>query len=174
MTTEETMQWYLNHKAKELRKISDQILKGKFNGAWKRLNLAQKDEDDFYSIANMVLWDVSQKWDGKRDFRGLLWSSLCNRFASEFRKRDQQKREGDKELMSLDFAMSDEGGILEDVVDSGFSIEREIQKNGIDRQFSSKGVIKYIDGLSAKQKELLTLRMYGYSHAEIKKKDESD
>lgn len=170
MTAEETMQWYLNHGANELRKISDQILKGKFSGAWKRLNLAQKDEDDFYSIANMVLWDVSQKWDGKRDFQGLLWRSLYHRFASEFRKRGQQKREGDRELMSLDFVMSDEGGTLEDVVDSGFSIEREIQKNGIDRQFSSKGVIKYIDGLSAKQKELLTLRMYGYSQAEIKKK----
>lgn len=115
MNAEEIMDWYLAHNAKELRKISDQLLKSKMSGAWARLGLSQKDEDDFYSIANMVLWDVSKKWDGKRDFRGLLWSALSNKFASEFRFRNQQKREKDRELLSFDAILTEDGGNLEEV-----------------------------------------------------------
>ena len=148
MNAEEIMDWYLAHNAKELRKISDQLLKSKMSGAWARLGLSQKDEDDFYSIANMVLWDVSKKWDGKRDFRGLLWSALSNKFASEFRFRNQQKREKDRELLSFDAMLTEDGGNLEEIVDSGFSVEDEIQKNSLEQSFTSKGVIQYIEGLS--------------------------
>lgn len=168
MNAEEIMDWYLAHNAKELRKISDQLLKSKMSGAWARLGLSQKDEDDFYSIANMVLWDVSKKWDGKRDFRGLLWSALSNKFASEFRFRNQQKREKDRELLSFDAMLTEDGGNLEEIVDSGFSVEDEIQKNSLEQSFTSKGVIQYIEGLSSKQRQLLNLQMEGYSAADIK------
>lgn len=168
MNAEEIMDWYLAHNAKELRKISDQILKSKMSGAWARLGLSQKDEDDFYSIANMVLWDVSQKWDGKRDFRGLLWSALSNKFASEFRFRNQQKREKDRELLSFDALLTEDGGNLEEIVDSGFSIERELQNSTDDPSKMGKEIQSYWNGLSKRQKRLLMLQIDGFSAAEIK------
>lgn len=168
MNAEEIMDWYLAHNAKELRKISDQILKSKMSGAWARLGLSQKDEDDFYSIANMVLWDVSKKWDGKRDFRGLLWSALSNKFASEFRFRNQQKREKDRELLSFDAMLTEDGGNLEEIVDSGFSIERELQNSTDDPSKMGKEIQSYWKGLSKRQKRLLMLQVDGFSASEIK------
>lgn len=168
-TAEDCMNWYLANDAKELKKISKQILRrDDFRSSWNWLNLSQKDEDDFYSIANEVLWDITKRWDGERAFRGLLDKSLQNKFDSEFRKRGAQKREKDRDAVSLESMLTEDGGELEDILDSGFSIENEIQKNGLDKGFSSKGVIQYIKSLSSKQKQLLTLQMEGYSAADIK------
>ena len=107
MTAEEAREWYWSDDAKEnrkmvdfyssdngkeLRKISDQILRGELSSSWREQNLSKKDEHEFYSIANDVLWDVTKRWDKVNEFRGLLYEALKNRFYSEFRRKRTQKR----------------------------------------------------------------------------------
>lgn len=168
-TTEDYMNWYLTNEASELKKLSKQILRRKkFRETWIWLGLAQKDEDDFYSTASLVLWDITKKWDGKRDFKGLLDKSLQNKFNSMFRRRGAKKREKDRENVSLNFKLSEDGGELEDILDSGFIIENEIPKHSLDQEFTDKGVIRYIEGLSNKQRQLLFFKMEGYSAVDIK------
>lgn len=185
MTAEEAREWYWSDDAKEnrkmvdfyssdngkeLRKISDQILRGELSSSWREQNLSKKDEHEFYSIANDVLWDVTKRWNKVNEFRGLLYEALKNRFYSEFRRKRTQKRGKDKEMLSLEAKVTEDGSELGELIDSNMSIEEELQKSGLNNVFASKGVIQYIDGLSSKQKQLLYLQIDGFSTAEIKEK----
>lgn len=187
MTAEELREWYWSDDAKEvrkvvdfysinngkeLRKVSDQILEGKLKPLWMGLNLSEKDRHDFYSIANEILWDVSRKWDKVREFRPLLYKSLEKRFESEIRRRNTQKRNKDKEALSLEAQVMEDGSELRELIASNMSIEEELQKSGVNNVFTSEGITKYIDGLSGKQKQLLYLQMDGFTTAEIKEKME--
>ena len=51
-------EFYFKDQGKEIRKISDQILNVSLQGKWKSLNLAQKDQDDFYSLAGILFLQI--------------------------------------------------------------------------------------------------------------------
>lgn len=146
---------------KLLKRISQSIFM-KFNEP-----LSYSDYDDFYSIANMTLWQAynSYKPDMGIKFEGFLRTCLKNKFKTELTHRHRHKRIVNQFAVSLDSESEDDCS-LSDIIPSDFdTFEEAVNKQGKD-QFQDK-VQKYISMLSKLQIKILNLLMEGYKPNEI-------
>lgn len=92
------IQPYLNNNMTLLKKITKNIL----NSIGIKIN--KVDYDDFYSIANMTLWQAIVEYDNSRicTFNTFLNDCLKNKFKTEIRDRGCYKRRANYNSVSLD------------------------------------------------------------------------
>lgn len=151
---------YYADNAKKLHKVVDRILQ-QFGG------LADKDLDDFYSLANEVFVDVMRRYDGSQSFDGFLYSCLVNKIKTEMTRKNREKRKADRMSISIDTPIGDdEDFTIGDMIAADFTIEKEIfDKN---EEGYSKRMLLYLNRLSNLQKEILRLSTAGYLPGEIR------
>lgn len=151
---------YYADNAGRLRRMVDRILAG-FGG------LADKDKDDFYSLANEVFADVIRRYDRSQPFDAFLYACLCNHMKTEITRRNREKRKADRMSVSLDApAKGEEHLTVADVIADEYMIEREVIEER--EEGYSRRVRCYLSRLSKLQREILRLDMDGYHPKEIK------
>lgn len=160
---EQILQSYYANNGRKLHAVVDKILK-KFGG------ISQKDYDDFYSIANNILADISVKGDydeTKGDFGGYFYTKLYRDIQDEVTARNRQKRRADKEAISIysPLGEDDEDGTLVDIIGSDYSIEKELDKSGV---MKDEKVEIYLNSLSKTTRKVIEMKMSDYSVDEIK------
>lgn len=157
------LQPYCENNMQLLKKISRSIFM-RFNES-----LAGVDYDDFFSIANMTLWQAYNAYDPDTgiSFDGFLRSCLQKKFKSELTHRHRQKRVLNHLAVSLD-AVGDgeeECSLLE-FIPSDFDTFEEVTKRNDDQMYQDK-VQQYISRLSDRQVNILNLLVDGYKPTEI-------
>lgn len=170
-----TEQYYANN-AEKLHKVVDGILKG-FGG------LAQKDKDDFYSLANEVFWIAANDFNGRGNFNGFLYSRLVLKIRSAMTERNRQKRsdiqivikkDGTKEKIfhqTLSFnapVKSNDGknrGTLGEITPSSFNLEESVADE-IGLSFSPD-VAEYLNKLPKKTRKIALMIGDGYKPCDI-------
>lgn len=157
------LQPYCDNDMRLLKKISRSIFM-RFNEP-----LAKSDHDDFFSVANMTLWQAYNAYDPDTgiSFDGFLRSCLQKKFKTELTHRHRQKRVLNQLAVSLDTAGEgeDECSLLE-FVPSDFDTFEEVFKRNESQAVSDK-VQSYISRLSDRQVNILNLLMDGYRANEI-------
>ena len=154
---------YCENDMKRLTRISRSIFM-KFNES-----LSNADYDDFYSVANLVLWQAYNSYDPKMGvkFEGFLHSCLSKKFKTELEYRHRQKRVLNQFAVSLDAASeNDEEYCLMNCVASDFDTFEEVVRRQEKDQFQDK-VQKYISRLSKQQIRILNMLLDGYKPNEI-------
>lgn len=159
MNTEKNVEEYYANNAAKVRKMVDDIIK--------RYRFNITDKDDFYSIANEVFVKILDTYDGKRDFKGYLYSCLENRIKQEQTRRNALKNGGDKLISSLDDTESNEDINPYEVIEGAISAEDEFLENC--GEWSSPVIAEYFSKLSPMQMEIAKLKSEGYSFEEITK-----
>ncbi len=155
------LQPYCENDMRLLKKISKSIF-SKFNEP-----LAKADYDDFYSIANLTLWQVYNSYDPDISFEGFLYSCLRKKFKTELTRRHRQKRILNQFAVSLDgINDNEEECSLLDFLSSDFDTFEEATKRQGNEQYQDK-VQRYISRLSNEQVNILNLLMDGYKVKEI-------
>lgn len=156
---EQILYRYYADNAQKLHRIVDRILL-KFGG------LADKDRDDFYSLANEVFVDVMGRYDDSQPFDGFLYSCLLNRIKTEMTKRNREKRKVDRLSVSLDTPVDEEEELtIGDMIADDLTIEKELfdeREEGYSRR-----MLLYLSKLSNLQKEVLRLSIAGFLPGEI-------
>lgn len=122
--------FYCENENKELKKIVNPILMRRF--AW----IPQKDYDDFYSIASMVVWDCEQKFDGKKvktkKFKSFVSTCIHNKIKTHITYMNRDKRMAKDEEgnplhnSSLDAPIDDDGLTIGDYLYSAYDLEKEV------------------------------------------------
>ena len=166
MTTEalSVLQPYCENDMQLLKRISRSIFM-RFNEP-----LAKADYDDFYSIANMTLWQAYNSYDPNMgiSFEGFLKSCLQKKFKTELTHRHRQKRILNQFAVSLDAINdSEEECSLLDFIPSDFDTFEEVTKRQECQQYQDK-VQQYISRLSNMQVSILNLLIDGYKPNEIR------
>lgn len=165
--------FYCSDNNRELKKIVTPILSYKFG--W----LAQKDYDDFYSIASMVVWDCEQKFDGKKvktkKFKSFLSACIHNKIKQQLTYMHRDKRvlkdnEGNPIYdTSIDIQIGeDESTTLGEMLCSDFDIEIALSKT-TECGYSKKIEI-FLNNLSETPRKIAKMIMGGDSGKEIKEK----
>lgn len=148
-----------------------QLLKRISRSIFMRFNepLARADHDDFFSIANMTLWQAYNAYDPDAgiSFDGFLRSCLQKKFKSELTHRHRQKRVLNQLAVSLDAAGDgeDECNLL-NLIPADFDTFEEVIKRNETQAVSDK-VQQYISRLSDRQVNILNLLVDGYKPTEI-------
>lgn len=140
--------------AKKLHAIVDKILL-KFGGIY------QKDYDDFYSIANEVCAEIAyyKRFDeSKGDFGGYVYKAIYCAIQDEISKRNCQKRQADKDAVSIYAPIGDDDGTLMDVISSDYSIENELIESGV---VKDEKVEEYLNSLSNLTRKVVEMKMNG-------------
>lgn len=148
---------YYKNNAKKLHNMVDRILfKLRFD----------VDNEGFYSLANEIFVDALNRYDGKQDFDGFLYSCLVNKFKTEMTRRNRYKRQADRMSVSIDAPIGDKenstiGDLLadKDTIEKIFFEERE-------ETYSDK-MKNYLGRLSILQREVLRLISIGFEPNEI-------
>lgn len=157
------LQPYCENDMQLLKRISKSIF-SKFNEP-----LTQADYDDFYSIANLTLWQAYNSYDPDMgiSFEGFLCSCLQKKFKTELTRRHRRKRILNQLAVSLD-GINDNGEdwSLLDFLSSDFDTFEEAAKRQENGQYRDK-VQQYISRLSNEQVNILNLLMDGYKVNEI-------
>ena len=153
---------YYANNAKKLHEMADKILR-KFGG------LSDKDYQDFYSIANEVFVDVMRRYDKKQSFDGFLYSCLSNKFKSEMTRLNRQKRQGDRNAVSMDTPIGEDDSLtIGDTIQSDFSMEAATEE--IIGDCYDEKVEKYFSSLNVIQRKIIEMKMADIPVSEIKKK----
>lgn len=132
--------------------------------------LTEADYDDFYSIANMTLWQASNSYSADMgiSFDIFLRTCLKKKFKTEIRDRHREKRVINQFATSLDSVNEDEEECsLLDYMESDFDTFEEAVKQQNNEQFQSK-VQEYFSKLSNQQINILNLLIDGYKPNEIR------
>lgn len=166
------VEFYCKNENRELKKMVDPILRRKFS--W----ISQKDYDDFYSIASMVVWDCEKKFDLKKvktkKFKSFVSSCVHNKIKTHVTHMNRKKR----------VVRDKDGNILHDIpIDTPINSESDITIgetlahktttesayfDNKDEVYSEK-MEKYLSRLSDLQKEVLRLTSIGFMPNEILK-----
>lgn len=157
------LQPYCKNDMQLLKKISRTIFM-RFNEP-----LVQSDYSDFYSIANMTLWQAYNSYnpDTGISFDGFLRSCLRKKFKTELTHRHRQKRVLNQFAVSLDVVNdSEQECSLLNLIPSDFDTFEEVVKRNEDQQYRDK-VQQYISRLSDQQVNILNLLIDGYRANEI-------
>lgn len=131
--------------------------------------LTKADYDDFFSIANMTLWQAYNAYnpDTGISFDGFLRSCLQKKFKTELTHRHRQKRVLNQLAVSLDVASEgEEEYSLLDFIPSDFDTFEEVAKRCVNGRYHDK-VQQYISRLSDRQVNILNLLIDGYKTSEI-------
>lgn len=166
----EILQLYCENDMRLLKKLSQSIFM-RFSEP-----LTNSDYDDFYSIANLTLWQCCKAFDSAMgvNFEGFLYSCLQKKFKTELTRRHRQKRALDRLNISLDAVNSDnEKYSLLDILPSDFDTFEEVIRQQDNEQFTDR-VQQYISRLSRQQINILNLLIDGYKPIEIRKKLQMD
>lgn len=161
--------FYCGNENKELKKIVNPILIRRF--AW----IPQKDYDDFYSIASMVVWDCEKKFDGKKvktkKFKSFVSTCIHNKIKTHITYMNRDKRmvkdEDGNPLhnSSLDAPIGDEdNSTLGDYLSNNCDVENEVVK----KSCNDENVEEFLGSLSKKQRKIIELKMEDYTSDEIK------
>ena len=148
---------YYNNNAQKLHKMIDKIIfRLKFN----------VDNEDFYSLGNEIFIDVINRYDGKQQFDGFLYSCLIKKFKTEMTRRNRQKRQADKMAVSIETPIGENENItLSDIIADKNTIEKMFFEENEDTY--SAEMQKYLSRLSALQREVLRLISIGFNPNEI-------
>ena len=148
---------YYEDNAKKMRTMIDKILfRLKFN----------VDNEDFYSLGNEVFLDVLNRYDGKQDFDGFLYSCLVRKFKTEMTRRNRYKRQADRMAISIDSPVGeDENMTLSDIIADKATIEKIFFEENEDTY--SAEMQRYLSRLSILQREVLRLISIGFNPNEI-------
>ncbi|MDE7186396.1 MAG: hypothetical protein K2O13_02660 [Lachnospiraceae bacterium] len=159
------LQPYCENDMQLLKKISRSIFM-RFNEP-----LTKADYVDFYSIANMTLWQAYNAYDPDTgiSFDGFLKSCLQKKFKTELTHRHRQKRILNQFAVSLDAVndSEDECNLL-DFIASDFDTFDEVAKRQENGQYQDK-IQQYISRLSNLQVSILNLLVDGYKPFEIRR-----
>ena len=162
--TLEVLQPYCENDMRLLKRISKSIFL-RFNEP-----LMEADYDDFYSIANMTLWQACQTYDSNMgiSFEIFLRTCLKKKFATEIRDRHREKRVINQFTSSLDATNDNEEECsLLDFIPSDFDTFEEVLERQDKEQYTDKAQ-EYISKLSNQQVNILNLLMDGYKPIEIR------
>lgn len=161
--------YYSENNMQRLKYISYQIF-SKFGG------ISNKDYDDFYSIANMVLWNDVQNFDESKgiSFENILKFHLRNKFKTAMTKRNRKKRGGTNDRygsqeVSLDAPVSSQDGNdtnLLEIISNDMKSDMEEQVTGL--KYSDR-VGKFLDNLSRRNRKIAMYIMVGYDPKDIKR-----
>ena len=161
--------YYSENNMQRLKYISYQIF-SKFGG------LSNKDYDDFYSIANMVLWNDVQNFDESKgiSFENILKFHLRNKFKTAMTKRNRKKRGGTNDRygsqeVSLDAPVSSQDGNdtnLLEIISNDMKNDMEDQVTGL--KYSDR-VGKFLDNLSRRNRKVAMYIMIGYDPKDIRR-----
>ena len=159
---EQMLNAYYENNARKLRTMIDKML-CRFGG------ISDKDYDDFYSIANEVFADVLKRFDKTQSFDGFLYACLTNRFKTELTARNAKKRTVERNTVSIDMPVEEEGGMtLADMLPSDFDMDAALEEGA--GGYREERVERYLNGLTSLQRQLAELKMEGVPAAEIKQK----
>lgn len=159
---EEILNRYYENGAKKLHRVVDCILL-KFGG------IADKDYDDFYSIANEVFADALKRYDNTQSFDGFLYACLFHKIKTEITTRNRYKRLADRNAVSIDAPVGDEeDSVLADFLCSSFDIDTELEERG--GVYQDEKVEKYLGRLSEIQRQIIEMKMAEIPVSEIKEK----
>lgn len=162
--TLEVLQPYCENDMRLLKRISKSIFL-RFNEPF-----TEADYDDFYSIANMTLWQACQTYNSNMgiSFEIFLRTCLKKKFATEIRDRHREKRVINQFTSSLDATNdNDEECSLLDFISSDFDTFEEVLERQDKEQYTDKAQ-EYISKLSNQQVNILNLLMDGYKPIEIR------
>lgn len=162
--TLEVLQPYCENDMRLLKRISKSIFL-RFNEP-----LTEADYDDFYSIANMTLWQACQTYDSDMgiSFEIFLRTCLKKKFATEIRDRHREKRVINQFTSSLDATNDNEEECsLLDFIPSDFDTFEEVLERQDKEQYTDK-VQEYISKLSNQQVNILNLLIDGYKPIEVR------
>lgn len=163
--------FYCGNNNKELKKIVDPIIMVQFG--W----LAQKDYDDFYSIASQVVWDCEKRFNEEKiknkNFKSFLSSCIQNKIKTHLtyihRNKRCMKDENGNPIYetSIDMKVTDDEKMtLGDFFVSEFDLENEVCRDvDINEDYD-----KYLANLSKIQKQIVLMKIDGESVSNIKKK----
>jgi DNA-directed RNA polymerase specialized sigma subunit len=161
--------YYSENNMQRLKYISYQIF-SKFGG------ISNKDYDDFYSIANMVLWNDVQNFDESKgiSFENILKFHLRNKFKTAMTKRNRKKRGGTNDRygsqeVSLDAPVSSQDGNdtnLLEIISNDMKSDMEDQVTGL--KYSDR-VGKFLDNLSRRNRKIAMYIMIGYDSKDIRR-----
>lgn len=161
---EEVTDEYFKNDAKKLNHLVDVILKP-YGG------ISGKDLDDFYSLAGITFYKAMQTYKPDiGNFDGFLWECLNKKIMSFITYRNRQKRVADKNAVSIDTPVSEDGDILlKDVIrDPGTDIEQlvldalEPEQNAVSDRVSC-----YLKQLSDIELEIAKGIMSGWNQVTI-------
>lgn len=159
------LQPYCKNDMQLLKKISRSIFM-RFNEP-----LTKADYDDFFSIANMTLWQAYNAYDPDNgaSFDGFLHTCLQKKFKTELTRRHRQKRILNQFAVSLDAVndSEDECNLL-DFMASDFDTFDEVAKRQENGQYQDK-IQQYISRLSNLQVSILNLLVDDYKPFEIRR-----
>ena len=166
---QEFLDYYCENNMQRLKYISYHIF-SKFGG------ISEKDYDDFYSIANMVLWNDIQSFDESKgiSFENILKFHLRNKFKTAMTKRNRKKRGGTNDRygsqeVSLDAPVSSQDGNdtnLLEIISNDMKSDMEDQVTGL--KYSDR-VGKFLDNLSRRNRKIAMYIMVGYDPKDIKR-----
>lgn len=158
------LQPYCENDMRQLKRMSRSIFM-RFNEP-----LTNADYDDFYSIANITLWQAYNSYDPEMGvkFEGFLHSCLKKKFKSELTSRHRQRRVIHQFTVSLESVNEDEEECsLLDYIPSDFDTFDEVLKRQEREQFQDNKVQQYVSRLSKRQVDILNMLMDGYAVKEI-------
>ncbi len=184
---EEIIRQYYAENARKLRQVVHMILK-KFGG------VSEKDYHDFYSVANDVFADIisNHRYDpAKGCFDGFLYRALQLGIMDEFKKRNSAKRVarveevdeyGNQVLdeqgrpktvpvadLCLDAPVGGEGNsAIIDQIPSDFDMDTMVLERVLGNQ--EGGVERYLDTLPNIQRQILRMKMEGFSVSQIEQR----
>ena len=162
--TLEIIRPYCENEMRRLKNMSRSIFT-RFN-----IPLSESDYDDFFSTANLTLWQAYNAFDPDLgvSFGAFLHSCLKRKFASEVKSRYREKRLADRNSVSLDASLDEEEGCtLYELIPSDFDVFEEVMENQTGVHNQDK-IQKYISRLSRQQIDMLNLLIDGYRPAEIR------
>ena len=162
--TLEVLQPYCENDMRLLKRISKSIFL-RFNEL-----LTEADYDDFYSIANITLWQACQTYNSNMgiSFEIFLRTCLKKKFATEIRDRHREKRVINQFTSSLDATNDkEEECSLLDFIPSDFDTFEEVLERQDKEQYTDKAQ-EYISKLSNQQVNILNLLMDGYTPLDIR------
>lgn len=156
------LQPYCENDMRQLKKMSRSIFM-RFNEP-----ISNADYDEFYSIANMTLWQAYNSYNPDKGikFEGFLRTCLQRKFKTELTHRHRHKRVLNQFTISLDAENEDQCS-LSDIIPSDFDTFDEAVKGQEKEQFQDKTQV-YISMLSKLQVKILDLLMEGYKPNEIR------
>lgn len=158
------LQPYCENDMKKLKAISKSIFM-RFNEP-----LTGADYDDFYSLANLTLWQAYNSYNPDMGvcFEGFLHTCLQKKFKTEITNRHRHKRILNQLAVSLDAVNDDKDErTLLDAIPSDFNTFEEVIKRHEKEQYQEK-IQQYVSRLSSLQINILNFLMDGYKPHEIR------
>jgi DNA-directed RNA polymerase specialized sigma subunit len=155
--------YYFSDAGKRIKKLVDKKLYP--------YALPEKDYDDFYSLAEIVLVDSWRRYkDGVGNFKGFFEMCLERKIATEIRDRNRYVRKANYVAESMDAPISndeDDSFTFHDIVPYGKTVE-EVLFRETENTISDETKI-YINHLSKLQRKIAILLSEGKTGDEIRK-----